>query len=83
MIHVHILFIITVAVVCFWFGIFTEKFLSRMDNTGTIFVDIDTGRIVFKFDVMPDELQDHKHIFMRIVKADLKDNFDSSDNDNT
>ena len=77
MITVHILFVIAVAIVCYWVGIFTHALLNRMENAGDLLIDEESGKVVFKFALMPDELAKTPAIRMRVVKSKIR----SSDSD--
>lgn len=84
MVTVSMGFIIAVAVVCYWVGIFTHSVINKTANAGTLLIDENSGKVVFQFSVMPEDLISAKTIHMKVKKCEIRDSDNyNSDNDET
>ena len=71
MITVHILYVVAVGVVCYAVGAFVTYILyGRNQVVGDLFFepsdDQDGTKVIFKFNIMPDDLENRGHIVMRV-----------------
>lgn len=72
-----------VAVISYIIGIVTEKRISNRKSAGEILVDDDSGKILFNFSIMPEDLSEMSYILMDVRKVKLTNTNDSSDSENT
>ena len=72
-----------VAVISYIIGILTEKRIGRQKSAGEILVDDNSGKIMFNFSIMPDDLVDMRYILMDVRKVTLTNINDNSDSDET
>lgn len=71
-----------VALISYVIGIVTEKRLSKNKSAGEVLVDDNSGKILFNFSIMPEDLNDMSYILMDVRHVTLsneKSNSDSED----
>lgn len=71
-----------VAIVSYMIGIVTEKRLSKNKSAGEILVDNNSGKILFNFSIVPEDLNEMSYILMDVRHVTLsneKSNSDSED----
>lgn len=70
-----------VAIVSYIIGIVTEKRLSKNKSAGEILVDNNSGKILFNFSIMPEDLNGMRYILMDVRHVTLSNEKHSPDSD--
>ena len=70
-----------VALISYVIGIITEKRVGKQKTAGEILFDDNTGKILFNFTIMPEDLKDMHYILMNVRAVNLVNENDNSDSD--
>lgn len=70
-----------IALISYVIGIVTEKRLSKNKSAGEILFDDNSGKIVFNFSIMPEDLNDMSYILMDVRHVTLSNEKHSPDSD--
>ena len=70
-----------VALVSYVIGIITEKRLSKNKSAGEILFDDKSGKILFNFSIMPEDLNGMRSVLMDVRHVTLPDKNNSPDRD--
>ncbi len=70
-----------VALVSYVIGIITEKRLSRNKSAGEILVDDKSGKILFNFTIMPEDLKGMRSVLMDVRHVTMSNENNSPDRD--
>lgn len=70
-----------VAIISYMIGIVTEKRLSKNKSAGEILFDNNSGKILFNFSIMPEDLNGMRYILMDVRHVTLSNEKNNSDSD--
>lgn len=70
-----------VALVSYVIGIITEKRLSKNKSAGEILFDDKSGKILFNFSIMPEDLNGMRSVLMDVRHITMSDKNNSPDSD--
>ena len=70
-----------VALVSYVIGIITEKRLSKNKSAGEILFDDKSGKILFNFSIMPEDLNGMRSVLMDVRHVTLSNEKNSPDSD--
>ena len=70
-----------VALVSYVIGIITEKRLSKNKSAGEILFDDKSGKILFNFSIMPEDLNGMRSVLMDVRHVTMSDKNNSPDRD--
>ena len=70
-----------VALVSYVIGIITEKRLSKNKSAGEILFDDKSGKILFNFSIMPEDLKGMRSVLMDVRHVTMSDKNNSPDRD--
>ena len=70
-----------VALVSYVIGIITEKRLSRNKSAGEILFDDKSGKILFNFSIMPEDLNGMRSVLMDVRHVTMSNENNSPDSD--
>ena len=70
-----------VALVSYVIGIITEKRLSKNKSAGEILFDDKSGKILFNFSIMPEDLKGMRSVLMDVRHVTMSDKNNSPDSD--
>ena len=70
-----------VALVSYVIGIITEKRLSKNKSAGEILFDDKSGKILFNFSIMPEDLKGMRSVLMDVRHVTMPDENNSPDSD--
>ena len=70
-----------VALVSYVIGIITEKRLSKNKSAGEILFDDKSGKILFNFSIMPEDLNGMRSVLMDVRHVTMSDKNNSPDSD--
>ena len=70
-----------VAIVSYVIGIITEKRLSKNKSAGEILFDDKSGKILFNFSIMPEDLNGMRSVLMDVRHVTMSDKNNSPDSD--
>ena len=68
-----------VALVSYVIGIITEKRLSKNKSAGEILFDDKSGKILFNFSIMPEDLKGMRSVLMDVRHVTMSDKNNSPD----
>lgn len=70
-----------VAIISYVIGIVTEKRLSKNKSAGEILFDNNSGKILFNFSIMPEDLSGMSYVLMDVRHVTLSNEKNNSDSD--
>ena len=70
-----------VALVSYVIGIITEKRLSKNKSAGEILFDDKSGKILFNFSIMPEDLKGMRSVLMDVRHVTMSNENNSPDSD--